>query len=467
MKGNTLVKTHCIQNEFTLQDVEGRDVVVKRDGDAISSDGGLLLLSLAEKKYGIIRSLVLAFRDLRNPKLIVHDLKTLISQRIFGLCQGYEDLNDHDDWRTDPLLAIACDKAPDERGLAGRSTLNRLELGSTPESRKDRYKNIRYDSEAVRKALVTLFLDHYPCRGRRGPREIVIDVDSTDDPVHSNQEGRFFNGYYDEYCYLPLYFFVGEFPLWAELLTADGDPADAVVPALKVIISMIRKRWPRTRIILRGDSGFNRPEILDWCENEENGISYVIGLPKNPRLIRAVGGSLREAFRLHKETGEPARIFRDLRYKTKKSWPHARRVVAKAEHLADGPNPRFIVTNIDKDEWDACNLYEKLYCARGCMENRIKEQKLFLFADRLSTHTIRANQLRLWFSTFAYLFTVLLRIQDIGDADLPKMQASTIRLKLLKVAAKVSVSVRRIVIHIPEAFPYWPTWMALQERLQI
>lgn len=460
------MKTDCIQKEFSLQEVEGRKVLVKHDDDMLSSDGGVLLLSLIERKYRILSRLTAAFRDLRNPELIVHGLKALITQRVFGLCQGYEDLNDHDRWRRDPLLAIACGTRPDESGLASRCTLNRLELGDTPEQKKERYKNIRYEAEAVKQAMIEIFLDHFPCRGRRGPREIVIDVDATDDPLHGEQEGRFFNGFYDEYCYLPLYFFVGQFPLWAELITSDTDPADAVVPALKVIIPMIRKRWPKTQIILRGDSGFCRPQILDWCEEEENHVLYVIGVPKNTRLIRAIGGSLREVARLHAISGEPERIFRDLRYKTRKTWKRARRVVGKAEHLAAGSNPRFIVSTIDKETLDARALYEDLYCARGNMENRIKEQKLFLFADRLSTHTIRANQLRLWFSTFAYLFMVFLRLQEIDDAELPRMQALTLRLKYLKVAAKVSVSVRRIVICIPQSFPYWTTWFAVQRVLQ-
>lgn len=460
--GDTLVKTDCTPEMFDLQALDGRQIVVKNDGEAISSDGGLVLLSLAERKYKVIESLASAFKDLRNKKLIIHDMKTLIAQRIFGLCQGYEDLNDHDEWRRDPLLAIACGKEPADRGLAGKSTLNRLELGATPVEAKSRYKNIRYDDEALEKLLVAKFLEWYPC-GRRGPREIIIDVDATDDPLHGNQEGRFFSGFYDEYCYLPLHMFVGEFPLWAELRTADVDPAEGVVPALEILIPAIRAKWKRTKIILRGDSGFCRPDILSWCER--NNVLYVIGLPKNQRLVRAINGSLREARRFYDRTRRPQRIFRELRYKTRKTWKKTRRVVAKAEHLPDGPNPRFIVTNLDQGRWPARKLYEKLYCARGNMENRIKEQKLFMFADRLSTHTIRANQIRLWFSTFAYLFTVLIRNQDIGDSTLRTAQASTLRLKFLKVAAQVSISVRRIVIHIPEAFPYWTTWVAIRNCL--
>jgi hypothetical protein len=457
------MKTQCNQKEFVFQGFDGRPIIVKKDGEAMSSDGGLVLLSLLDKKYGISSRMATAFTDIRNPNLVTHPVERLLKQRIYGLCQGYEDVNDHDEWRHDPLLAIACDTTPLKRGLAGKSTLNRLELGAIPQSGKDRYKNIRYDDDMLKALLVDLFLESYPC-GSKGPKEIVIDVDSTDDPLYGNQEGKYFHGFYDEYCYLPLYMFVGDFPLWAEIHTADNDPALGVIPALKKIIPRIRKRWKNTRIILRGDSGFCRPDILDWCETEKK-VFYVIGIPKNKRLVRSIGGSLREARRICEETGQPQRIFRELRYKTKKTWKKARRVVGKAEHIPGRSNPRFIVTNLPENRWNARKLYEKLYCARGNMENRIKEQKLFLFADRLSCHTIRSNQLRLWFSTYAYLFTVFIRFLEAGDSELSKVQASTIRVKFLKVAAQVKLSARRIVIHIPESFPYWNTWLEIKNRL--
>ena len=456
------MKTQCTQTEFQLQEIAGRTVTVKNDGARISSDGGLVLLAQLERKHRIISRVAEVFVDLRNPKLIRHELNTLLTQRIFGLCQGYEDINDHDTWRADPLLAIACGKVPNESMLAGKGTLNRLELGATPSESKSRYKNIRYHEDQLPSVFVEFFLKLHP-PGRKAPKEIIIDVDATDDPLHGNQEGRVFNGYYNEYCYLPLYMFIGSIPVWAELMTADKDPATGVVPALKRIISAIRLHWKKTKIILRGDSGFCRPYILDWCEQE--GISYVIGLPKNKRLTRAIGGSLRAVSDTWKKTGEPQRIFRDIRYKTKKTWKKARRVIGKVEHLALGANPRFIVTNLDKQSWDARSLYEDLYCARGDMENRIKEQKLFMFADRLSTHTIRANQLRLYFSTIAYLFMAILRIGHADDPDIATAQASTIRLRFLKVGAQVTVSSRRIVIHIPESYPYWNSWLRIQQQL--
>jgi len=461
------METECIEKQFEIQGIDGRSVIVKNDGERSSSDGGLIMLSMVEMRYRILERLETAFKDLRSQELITHSLLTLLKQRIYGLCQGYEDINDHDQWRMDPLLSIVCDKIPNDRGLAGKGTLNRLELGAEPAVEKSRYKNIRYDHRSIRKLLIDLFMQTYPC-GQRGPIEIIIDVDSTDDPLHGNQEGRYFNGFYDGYCYLPLYMFVGEFPIWAELRTSDVDPAEGVVPALKEIIGVIRKRWPRTRIIIRGDSGFNRPAILDWCEKQEN-VFYVIGMSRNERLTKIIAPAMRIAKRRYQQTGTAQREFREFRYKTNKSWKHDRRVVAKAEYIDGKENPRFIVTTLsaDVEQWKAQALYEKLYCARGDMENRIKEQKLFLFADRLSSHTIRANQLRLYFSTFAYLFMLFIRRQGYGDKELSRAQASTIRLRLLKVAARVSVSVRRIVIHIPEAFPYWGVWWKLQWRLLV
>ena len=456
------MKTQCTQSQFELQEIGGKSVTVKNDGARISSDGGLLLLAQLERKYGIIARVSDAFVDLRNPRLVQHELVPLLKQRIYGLCQGYEDINDHDSWRSDPLLAIACGKVPGATMLAGKGTLNRLELGAKATDAKSRYKNIRYHEDRLPSTFIELFMKLHPA-GRKPPKEIIIDVDATDDPVHGNQEGRIFNGYYDEYCYLPLYMFIDSIPVWAELMTADKDPATGVVPALERIIPAIRLLWKKTRIILRGDSGFCRTDILEWCE--QNDIYYIIGLPKNRRLTRAIGGSIQAVADAWKKTGEPQRIFRDIRYKTKNTWKKARRVIGKAEHLELGANPRFIVTNLETEYGDARSLYEDLYCARGNMENRIKEQKLFMFASRLSTHTLRANQLRLYFSTIAYLFMAILRIGHADDPDIATAQASTIRLRYLKVGAQVSVSTRRIVVHIPESYPYWNSWLKMHAQL--
>ena len=290
-------------------------------------------------------------------------------------------------------------------------------------------------------------------------------MDATDDPVHGNQEGRYFHGYYDEYCYLPLYMFVGDFPVWAELRTADADPADGVVPALSAVIGRIRQRWPWTRIIVRGDSGYNRPEILSWCERQHR-VSYVFGMPKNRRLQQIIGKEMHEVALACKSSGEAERAFTEFQYRTRKSWKRPRRVIAKAEQLPGRANPRFIVTSLEDNFLTPQYLYENLYCARVDIDNRIKDQKLIMYADRLSTQTVRWNQLRLWFSTIAYIFMLLLRHQSYGDDSLAKAQASSIRLRLLKVAARVNVIVRPIVVQIPSSFPYWDAWFRLQMRMQ-
>lgn len=459
------MKTQCIQKEFEIQGFEPKRMVIKKDSYGESSDGGLVLLMLLEKKYHIISRFSHCFVDMRNQDLIKHPLERLLKQRIYGLCQGYEDLNDHERWRDDPLLSIACDVGdPSQERLAGKGTLNRMELGGTVHSPKDRYKNIRFHDSSIQKLFVDLFLENYPA-GRLGPQRIIIDVDATDDPVHGNQEGRFFHGYYDEFCYLPLYMFVDDFPLWAELRTADVDPAEGVLPALEMIIGKIRTRWPWTRIIIRGDSGFNRPDILSWCEKQFR-VYYVFGLPKNKRLLHIIGKQQYQASKACKTSGKAERVFTECMYQTKRSWKHPRRVIAKAEQLPGRANPRFIVTNIEDPYLTPQYLYETVYSARGNMENRIKEQKLFMYADRLSTQMIRSNQLRLWFSTIAYIFMLLMRKQSYGDDVFSKAQAESLRLKLLKVASRVEISVRRIIVHIPSSFPYWDAWFRLQLRLQ-
>jgi hypothetical protein len=463
-KRKALMETECIQGEFDVQGFAGKKILVRNDGGNESSDGGLLLLMLMEKRHHIISRFSRCFQDLRNPKLILHPVQRLLKQRIFGLCQGYEDINDHDSWRDDPLLSVACEVTDKSVRLAGKGTLNRLELGGDADAAKDRYKNIRYKSTEIQKVMVDLFMETH-AGGQLGPQQIIIDVDATDDPVHGNQEGSYFHGYYDEYCYLPLYMFIGDFPVWAELGTADVDPADGVIPALSVIIGRIRQRWPWTRIIIRGDGGFNRPEILSWLEMQFR-VSYVFGMPKNRRLLQIIGKEMHDVELACKASGEAERAFTEFQYQTRKSWERPRRVIAKAEQLPGRANPRFIVTNLEDRFLTPQHLYEKLYCARGNMENRIKEQKLFMYADRLSTQSIRGNQLRLWFSTIAYVFMLLLRKNCYGNEPLARAQASSIRLRLLKVAARVSISVRRIVVHIPSSFPYWDAWFKLRLRLQ-
>jgi hypothetical protein len=445
--------TDCIQFELRIQGGRKRHVEVVPDERESSSDGGLLLLAEIERRRAFIDSFSRCFLDHRRQDLVSHPLRDLLAQRVYGLCQGYEDLNDHDLWRTDPLLGIVCGRDSDDDPLAGKSTLNRLELGRGASSKTDRYKRIEWDEGKIREFFVDAFLDSYVT----APDEIVIDFDATDDPVHGGQEGRFFHGFYDEYCFLPLYAFCGHHLLAAVLRPADQDGAAGVVELLAFLHERIRARWPHTRIILRGDSGFCREPLMAFCESHD-GTFYVLGLARNSRLQRAIGKELHDASALHTQTGHASRIFKELRYQTRTTWSRERRVVAKAEHLARGPNPRFVVSNLDPGLWPSRDLYERLYCARGEMENRIKEQQLFLFADRTSSHMFRANQLRLWFSSLAYLFLCELRRVGLIGTDHDKAQCSTIRLHLLKVAASVVVSARRILVRLPRSFPFWELW---------
>jgi hypothetical protein len=379
--------------------------------------------------------------------LIRYSLEMLLKQLIFGMAQGYEDLIDHEQLRYDPLLALACGLEPYQEQAAGKSTLNRLEFEG---ERKHRYKKISVDSQKLGKLMVEIFLES--CESE--PAEIVLDFDSSDIPLYGEQEGRFFHGYYDEYCYLPLFCFCGQFPLLVQLRTSDRDGAAGTLEALQWMIPLIRQKWPRTRIIVRGDSGFCRDRILTWIESQRD-VFYLIGLARNSRLEEEIETELIAMKVLCRLTGKPHRIFRELDWQTRDSWSHSRRVVAKAEALAGKLNPRFIVTNLNPDRWPARKLYEKLYCARGDMENRIKEHQLQLFSLRTSCHQMQSNQLRLWLSTFAYLFFVELRTSIWKDREASHWEPSTIRLKVLKVAATVTVSTRRIVIQLPRSHPWW------------
>jgi len=363
------------------------------------------------------------------------------------LAQGYEDLVDHDQWRHDPLLALACGREPYLESGAGKSTLNRLELQGDA---NHRYKKIAVDQEKLSKLLVEIFLESHETE----PNQIVLDFDSSDIPLHGEQEGRFFHGYYDEYCYLPLFCFCGQWPLLAKLRTADQDGASGTLEALQWIIPLIRAKWPHTRIIIRADSGFCRDAILSWIESQPR-VFFVVGLARNSRLEEEIDAELVVMDVLCHLSGRPQRIFKELLWQTRESWSCERRVVAKAEALVGKVNPRFVVTNLPQEQWPARSLYEDLYCARGDMENRIKEHQLQLFSVRTSCHQMKANQLRLWLSTFAYLFFVELRTAVWKDREASHWEPSTIRLRVLKVAATVTVSTRRIVIQLPRSHPWW------------
>lgn len=448
--------TDCNPLQLEFQGLTRRTVVASFDGGTVSSDGGVLLLAEVDRRLGLLELFAACFKDHRNPDQVEHSIEELVRQRVFGLALGYEDLNDHDELRTDPLLASVVGKSDptgsdrrqeQDRGkpLAGKSTLNRLEWGAV---KQDRYRKISLDTEAVDRFFVDVFLAAY----QKAPAEIVLDLDATDDPLHGEQEGRFFHGYYGGYCYLPLYIFCGSHLLCSWLREANVDASFGAVAELERIVARIRQRWPEVRIIVRGDSGFAREELMSWCESHS--VDFVLGLARNARLQRALGGELAQARALFEESGKAARVFKDFVYRTKKSWSQQRRVVGKAEHLSKGANPRFIVTSLPSDTWNAQVLYEKLYCARGEMENRIKEQQLCLFADRTSTHHLSSNQMRLWFSSVAYVLLNELRRLGLTGTDLAQARCDTVRTKLLKIGAQVKVTVRRVWVHLASSYPY-------------
>ncbi len=463
--------TQCTPTQLQFHALGRRDVIGRFDGGRITSDAGGVLLRETDLRLGVLDRLARCFSDYRNPISVEHSDRSLVAQRIYALALGYEDLNDHEALRGDSLLALLVGKSDlkgtdrvraRDRGypLAGASTLNRLELGTAEAAVSDRYKRISADPEAMDRLLVDVFLESYA----RPPREIILDLDATDDPLHGRQEGRFFHGYYRHYCYLPLYIFCGEHLLCARLRPSNIDGSAGSVEELTRIVGRIRRRWPKTRIVVRGDSGFCRKSLMRWCE--DNGLNYVFGLARNARLVRALGRQLHEAQAQYRHTGEPARRYRDFRYRTRKSWSRSRRVVGKAEHLPKGPNPRFVVTDLSAERADARHLYEELYCARGDMENRIKEQQLGLFADRTSSATLRANQLRLYFASFAYVLMHGLRRLGLTGTACARAQCTTIRLKWLKIGARVRISVRKVWLSFSESYPHAQTFAQILTNLQ-
>ena len=441
------MQTECTTQQLSFQAVGRRDVVAKFDGGQLSSDGGALLLREVERRLGILKQFAGCFRDHRDPVHVVHSVREMTSQRVIGLALGYEDLNDHEQLRHDPLLAALVDRAEVSRPLAGKSTLNRLEL--TPEGDgRDRYKRIVFDGAAIDALLVNVFVQAHA----EPPGAIVLDLDTTDDAIHGHQEGRFFHGYYDEYCYLPLYIFSGDHLLCARLRASNIDPAEGAVEELARIVGQLRSSWPEVRITIRADSGFSRDAIMTWCE--QNRVEYVLGLARNARLERELSETMELVKAESERTQKPVRAFKDFRYRTLDSWSRERRVIGKAEYLIDKANPRFVVTSLGAAEIDGQSLYEKQYCARGEMENRIKEQKTFLFADRTSAATMRANQLRLWFSSVAYLLISALRRLGLKDTELANAQCDTIRLKLLKIGARIRITARKIWISLSSSYPF-------------
>ncbi len=463
--------TECNAEQLEFHALGRRAVLGNFDGGMISSDGGALLLGEVEASTRIIARLAGLFVDHRDPEAIEHSVRDLVGQRVFALALGYEDLNDHDRLRLDPLLSVLVGKNDPTgqdrlfdrdkgKALASSSTLNRLELTPPDANAAARYKKIVADPAGMDRLLVDCFLDAYMAP----PPQIWIDLDATDDPIHGEQEGRFFHGYYGHYCYLPLYIFSGEHLLCARLRKSDIDAAAGSVEELDRIFKQIRARWPHTEIIVRGDSGFCREDIMAWCE--ANGVQFLLGLAKNNRLNKRISDALYEAERRYHLTGQASRVFEDLTYRTLKSWSQSRRVIAKAEHLSKGANPRFVVTSLSAERFDARTLYEDLYCARGDMENRIKEQQLDLFADRTSTQSMRANQIRLYFSSFAYVLLCALRRRALQGTELARAQCGSIRLKLLKIGAQIRISVRRVWISFSESYPGAQLFRAVLQNLR-
>jgi hypothetical protein len=442
--------TECNQTAFVFEAHFSRQVVARFDGAWMTTDGGALLLRAVDGKIGLLKRVRACFHDARDPERVEHALSELLAQRIYALALGYEDLNDHEELRHDPLLGLLAGKCELQEPLAGKSTLNRLELTPMGEALRERYHKITYSSEALDALLMEVFLESY----QQAPAQIVLDLDVTDTPLHGEQEGRFFHAYYGHYCYLPLYIFCGEHLLCARLRPANQDASAGSVAEVERVVRQVRCRWPYVRIILRADSGFCREELMAWCEKHR--VDYVFGFARNSRLRRKIAAQLREAKREQQRTGGAARVFTEFSYRTRSSWSRWRRVIAKAEYLEKGENPRYLVTSLRAPAWPAQKLYERLYCARGEMENRIKEQ-LSLFSDRLSTETMRANQLRLYFSSLAYVLVHALRRLALAGTEWAAAQVETIRLRLLKIAAEVRLTARRVWLRYSHAYP----WKAL------
>jgi DDE family transposase len=452
--------TECSAERFDFGVVEGRVVDAAFDAGLVTSDAGGLLLGATDRAIDLVDRFAACFRDYRRQDLVEHAVATLIGQRVYGIALGYEDLNDHDQLRHDPMWAVLAGKLTARRAdcaaVAGKSTLNRLELSR---QQPTRYHKIAYDEAAIEALPVTLFLETH----KRPPRQIILDLDATDDPLHGHQEGRFFQGYYDCYCYLPLYIFCGRHLLAAKLRRSNIDGSAGSIEEVERIVRQIRDRWPYVRILLRADSGFARETLMAWCE--QNRVDYVFGLARNERLAAMIEQELVAAQAASENSGQPARRFKDFQWSTIDSWSRRRRVIAKAEWTQGEANPRFIVTSLKRAEAAARHLYEDIYCGRGDMENRIKECQLDLYADRTSAATMSANQLRLWFASMAYVLICALRRIGLTKTVFANATCGTIRLKLLKIGALIRISVRRVRIAMASACPAADEWARAARRL--
>lgn len=467
----------AIDQSLPFDDLGSRSVQADFSGGQLSSDGGALLLRQVDRRFGISRRLAACFEDVRNQGFVEHSVASLIAQRVHGLALGYEDLNDHNLLRRDPLLAVCAEKVDplglDRRmdrdkgkALASAPTLNRLELGT---EKRTRCHKIVANPQAIQSLLLEMGTRCLP----KSTTEIILDLDGMGHLLHGMQEGRFFSGFYGGYCYQPLYIFAGNIPLWTQLRTADHGVAFEAVEALIQVVGAVRKRFPKARIVVRGDSGFCTPELMDWCEDHR--VSYCLGLKRNERLEELLEPAMVSArTRRCLNGGVGTRVFTEFEYATLKTWRRQRRVIGKAEITPEGENPRFIVTNLRANHFrkresfraKPAELYEKLYSARGNMENVLKQQVLDLEGDRMSTHYLGSNQLRLWLSTFAYMLLERLRSLGLQGTELATATVGTIRLRLFKVAAMVQISVRRIYIRMASSFPLQQIYAQCLSRLQ-
>lgn len=437
--------TDCTTKSISLSSLRRQKLLLEFDGGRITSDAGALLLREADRRLKLVRRISGCIPDPRDPDLIEHHQRTLLSQRVMGIACGWEDLNDHQTLRDDPLWQILTNRGVDaQKPLASPSTLCRLE------NRVSRKTCARLSS-----LMVDLFIESY----REQPKELILDFDATNDPVHGHQEGRFFHGYYDEYCFLPLYVFCGSRLLCAYLRPSDRGASHHAWAILSLLVKRIRQAWPQVRIIFRGDSGFCRWRMMRWCDRHR--VDYILGLARNPVLEKIASPLMQEAQRQHEQMGVKQRFFAWSEYGAE-TWDCKRRVIMKAEHTDEGPNPRFVVTNLPGD---AQGLYDHLYCARGQAENYIKEQQLGLFADRTSCHDFKANQFRVLLSGFAYILIDHLRRTVLGGTELATAQVDTIRLKLFKIGAVVKTSVRRLVLHLSSAYPLQALFKLVCQRL--
>ena len=445
-------------NKLEVGGLGRRRIDVDFSAGRVSSDGGGFVLREADRRLELSEQLASCFIDHRRPDLIDHTVRELVAQRVIGLALGYEDLDDHDELSKDPLLATLVGKKDptgasrlQSRGqaLASSSTLGRVERTKEDATSLSRYAKVVVDFDAMERVFLNKFIESY---AGRVPERITLDLDPSDVALHGTQEQRFFHGYYGHYCYLPMYVYCGEYPLSVQMRPANIDGAKGAKELCERIVNKLRKVWPKTHIIIRADSGFCRDDLLSWCEATD-GVDYVIGMAKNSRLNTMLSKPAERAHREFLRSGHASRSFKDLRYRTHKTWSRTRRVVGKAEHLSKGANPRFVVTSLSAKEFEKRYVYEDLYCARGEMENRIKEVQLDLFGDRASCHTFRGNALRLWFSMAAQLLVVTIRNVALVDTELSRAQAATLRTKLFKIGALVSISVRRIYVRLSSAFP--------------